>query len=124
MSSLIRRAELIGILNTFATSKGWEHTVCYMMEKLDVKWKLQYVRRYQARGSDASALVTIVIGSSFLIKLITQQTLEFRSLLGNMHRILLMFTERERERERGGGRSFVRIKTSRASLVCQSLGII
>jgi len=84
MSSLIRRAELIGILNTFATSKGWEHTVCYMMEKLYVKWKLQNVLRYQARGSDASALVTVVIGSSFLIKLITQQTLEFRSLVGNM----------------------------------------
>jgi len=99
MSSLIRRAELIGILNTFATSKGWEHTVCYMMEKLGVKWKLQNVLRYRARGSDASALVTVVMRSSFLIRLIAQQTLEFRSLIGNMHRILLMFTERER----GGG---------------------
>jgi hypothetical protein len=40
-----------------------------------VKWKLQDVLRYPARGSDASALVTVVIGSSFLIKLIAQQTL-------------------------------------------------
>jgi len=70
-----------------------------MMEKLGVKWKLQNVLRYRARGSDASALVTVVMRSSFLIRLIAQQTLEFRSLIGNMHRILLMFTERER----GGG---------------------
>ena len=77
MSSLIRRAELIGILNTFATSKGLEHTVCYMMEKLDVKWKPQNVLRYRARGSDSSALVTVVIGSSLLINWSQSRRLSF-----------------------------------------------
>lgn len=51
--------------------------------------------RYQARGSDASEPVTVVIRSSFLIKQIAQQTSEFRSLLGNMHHILLIFTKRD-----------------------------